>query len=127
VKFLADMGVSKSTVRMLREQGHDVVHLGEEGLGRLPDSAVLEKATKEGRIVLTFDLDFGDLLAACTACLASVVIFRMRNQTPASLNSRLLQILSECERALAQGIVVIVEDARYRLRRFPIRETGDLS
>lgn len=61
MKFLADMGVSMSTVRSLRERGHNAVHLREEALHKLPDEKILEKARQEGRIVLTFDLDFGDL------------------------------------------------------------------
>jgi len=52
-----------STVHSLRERGHEAIHLREEGLRQLPDEKILEKARQEGRIVLTFDLDFGDLMA----------------------------------------------------------------
>lgn len=41
MKFLADMGVSMSTVLTLREQGHEAVHLREENLGHLPDGAII--------------------------------------------------------------------------------------
>jgi predicted nuclease of predicted toxin-antitoxin system len=64
VKFPADMGVSLTTVEGLRLAGHDAVHLRDEGLIRLSDSMIAAKAVAEGRIVLTFDLDFGDILAA---------------------------------------------------------------
>jgi len=64
VKFLADMGVSMTTVQALRGQGHETIHLREEKLSRLSDADILEKARQENRIIITFDLDFGDLLAA---------------------------------------------------------------
>jgi predicted nuclease of predicted toxin-antitoxin system len=32
MKFLADMGISQSTVKWLREKGYDAVHLREKGL-----------------------------------------------------------------------------------------------
>jgi predicted nuclease of predicted toxin-antitoxin system len=32
MRFLADMGISMRTVEWLRRQGHDIVHLREEGL-----------------------------------------------------------------------------------------------
>ncbi|CAD5925990.1 DUF5615 family PIN-like protein [Planktothrix agardhii] len=35
MKFLADMGVSPLTVKVLRQQGYDAVHLSEQGLERL--------------------------------------------------------------------------------------------
>jgi Domain of unknown function (DUF5615) len=57
------MGVSITTVEALRAAGHDAVHLREEGLIRLPDREIVAKAAREGRIVLTFDLDFCDILA----------------------------------------------------------------
>ena len=53
-----------STVASLRKAGHDVVHLRDEGLLKMEDGSILDKARSEVRIVLTFDLDFGDLLAA---------------------------------------------------------------
>jgi predicted nuclease of predicted toxin-antitoxin system len=64
VRFLADMGLSLSTVEALRAANHDTVHLRDEGLIRLPDPKIVAKAVAEDRIVLTFDLDFGDILAA---------------------------------------------------------------
>ena len=44
MKFLADMGVSMTVVQRLRESGYDAIHLREEGLQRLPDPDILEKA-----------------------------------------------------------------------------------
>ena len=35
--------------------------------------------------MLTFDLDFGDILAVARAEAPSVIIFRLRNQTPAAV------------------------------------------
>jgi len=44
VKFLADMGVSVRLVTWLREQGHEAVHLREQGLQRLPNGEIFTKA-----------------------------------------------------------------------------------
>jgi predicted nuclease of predicted toxin-antitoxin system len=44
MKFLADAGVSLTTTEVLRRLNHDVVHLREQGLQKLPDVQVLEKA-----------------------------------------------------------------------------------
>jgi predicted nuclease of predicted toxin-antitoxin system len=81
-------------------------------------------ARDENRIVLTFDLDFGDLLAAGSHHLPSVILFRLRDQTPRSVNPRLLALLLEREEDLLAGALVIVEDNRYRLRRLPIQGFG---
>jgi len=49
----------------------------DEGLHRLPDGEVLDKTLRENRILLTHDLDFGELLAASGGSLPSEVIFRV--------------------------------------------------
>lgn len=74
MRFLADMGVSITTVKSLRAEGHDAIHLREENLHRLPDSAILTRARDENRTIITFHLDFGDLLAAVGIHLPSVRI-----------------------------------------------------
>jgi len=51
-------------VHALRQAGEEVTHLREEGLHTLPDDSILDKAKQEQSVILTFDLDFGDLLAA---------------------------------------------------------------
>jgi predicted nuclease of predicted toxin-antitoxin system len=48
----------------MRSSGHDAIHLRDEGLQRLPNSEIFQKAIREERIVLTFDLDFGEIVAA---------------------------------------------------------------
>ena len=120
MKFLADMGVAQSTAQALREAGHGVTHLSDLGLGRLSDQEILELATREDRVVLTFDLDFADLLAAGLQQRPSVVIFRLSTQTPTAVTSRLLTLVTERAPELTEGAIVIVEETRYRLRRLPI-------
>jgi predicted nuclease of predicted toxin-antitoxin system len=47
------MGIAISAVQTLRKAGHDIRHLSEDGLERLSDSRILEKAGREGSIVIT--------------------------------------------------------------------------
>jgi predicted nuclease of predicted toxin-antitoxin system len=121
MRFLADVGTSRSTCAELRRLGHDAVHLSEEGLQRLQDEEILRMARESERVILAFDLDFGDLLAASSATLPSVIIFRLEDQTPASVTPKLLHLIAERELELTEGAIVIVEERRYRLRRLPLQ------
>ena len=121
MKLLADMGVSMTTVGALRDAGEDIIHLRDEGLLTLPDNQIVEKAIREQRVIVTFDLDFGELLAAAGTALPSVILFRLRNQTPAAVTPRLLRVLEECRSALDTGAIILVEEQGYRLRKLPIR------
>ncbi len=60
MRILADENMSGVTVAMLRDSGHDVVWVKEER-PRTPDPDVLNWATRESRLLITFDKDFGTL------------------------------------------------------------------
>jgi predicted nuclease of predicted toxin-antitoxin system len=71
-------------------------------------------------VVLTFDLDFGDVLALGVLDKPSVIIFRLADERPESLNQRLDVVLKERSADLESGALILVEDTRYRVRRLPI-------
>lgn len=120
LKFLADMGISYSTVEWLREQGYDTKHLRDEGLQKLSDDKIIIKAKDEGRIILACDLDFGDLMAASKDIFPSIIIFRLHNLTSRSINHQIEKILPDISTELIKGSVIIVEENRYRIRKLPI-------
>jgi predicted nuclease of predicted toxin-antitoxin system len=120
MKFLANMGISPDTVKFLREEGHRATHLHEEGLDRMADADILAKARQEGAIVLTSDLDFGELLAASGDALPSVVIFRLANMRPENVNRYLREILTHHHADLEKGALLSVNEARVRARVLPI-------
>ncbi|MGH9420632.1 MAG: DUF5615 family PIN-like protein [Thermoanaerobaculia bacterium] len=43
--------------------GHEAVHVRTLGMQRAPDVDIIARARAESRVVLTFDLDFGDVRA----------------------------------------------------------------
>ncbi|MBI5178344.1 MAG: DUF5615 family PIN-like protein [Nitrospinae bacterium] len=119
MRFLADMGVSLKVVAWLRSCGHDAVHLRDEGLQRLPNGDIFHKAIREDRMVLTFDLDFGEI-AALSGARGSVVVFRLHNTSAENVIGRLEDVLVHSRSALETGAIVLVEESRYRVRHLPI-------
>jgi predicted nuclease of predicted toxin-antitoxin system len=63
MRFLADAGISPKTVEFLKQLGHEATHVRTLGMQRAPDAQVIALARSDGSVVLSFDLDFGDLLA----------------------------------------------------------------
>ncbi|MEW5800752.1 MAG: DUF5615 family PIN-like protein [bacterium] len=120
MKFLADMGISPKAAVFLQMLGSDAVHLHDQGLDRLADSAILAKARNEDRILLTHDLDFGELVAASRAQLPSVVIFRLRSMRPDRVNRYLEIIISQYRHVLEQGAIISVSEEQIRVRTLPI-------
>lgn len=100
--------------------GHDAVHLRDQGLHRLPNDQIFTKAKDENRIILTFDLDFGEIVALSGGEIVSVVLFRLNNTRTPFVIARLSRVLANAGDALRSGAIVVVEDHRHRIRRLPL-------
>jgi predicted nuclease of predicted toxin-antitoxin system len=120
MRFLLDMGVDVRAGNWLSEQGHDSLHLRDEGLQRLPNGEIFKKAIAERRVILTFDLDFGEIAALARGTKASVIVFRLRNTRRERVVERLASVLAECSSALEKGAVIAVEATRHRVRQLPV-------
>jgi predicted nuclease of predicted toxin-antitoxin system len=90
-------------------------------LERLSDAEILDRARAENRVVITFDLDFGDLRTARRDLLPSVIMLRLSDQRPVSATPRVIEAISRFERDLSTGALLVVEDTRCRMRRLPLK------
>lgn len=114
------MNLSRELGRLLATHGHTWRHARDAGLAEAADSAIVEITKANGEVILTHDLDYGQLLAFSGDVRPSVVIFRRRNVLPSVLFGTLMKIWEEVEPALEAGALVLLEDASVRIRRLPI-------
>jgi predicted nuclease of predicted toxin-antitoxin system len=90
MRILADTNFNGTTVRLLRDAGHDVVWMYEDDR-RMVDPSILARAMREDRVLITFDTDFGELTfqerlpASC-----GVVLFRIAEAVTALERAQLI-------------------------------------
>ncbi len=120
MRFLVDNALSPKLAEGLRQAGHDAVHLREIGRQSAPDSEVLARAIDEARIIISSDMDFGDLLAARELARPSVILFRRVERVTNSRLALLLKNLAAISVDLERGSIVILESSRMRIRSLPI-------
>ncbi len=121
MKFLLDMGLPRRTALFLRTQGYDVVHLRDQGLQRLSDSLIIEKARDEERIILTHDLDFGRLIALSRATFPSAITFRLSDMRSETINRYLLETLTHFAAELESGALISINEEGIRVRRLAVK------
>ncbi len=119
MRFLLDMNLPPAIADRLRDAGHDAIHAREAGYGDLPDHDIFERAAEDRRIVVTFDLDFGEIVALTRSAASGVVLLRLRRLRASNLWDRLRTAITEAGDALEAGAIVLVEDTRIRIRRMP--------
>jgi len=114
------MPVSPRTVDFLRRMGHDANHLREKGMQKATDEEVIKVARKEGRVILTMDLDFPHLMSLGGLPLPSIILFRLEDERSEHINALLEKYLPEIEQPLVTGVIVIFEENRIRIHDLPI-------
>lgn len=116
-RLLANENFPGPSVRFLRERGYDVTGIAELS-GQRSDPEVLALAVSEGRWIVTFDRDYGELIfARGLAAPAAVFLFRLRSYRPDE-PGRLLAGLLESDTDFEEQFV-LVEDAGFRKRPLP--------
>lgn len=120
MKFLIDECISFRFAKLLVEAGHDAVHVADCGIAGEPDTVVMETARTAGRVLISADTDFGELLARSGADAPSVVIFRREERRPEKLAAILLANLETISADLDQGALAVIAEKRMRIRTLPI-------
>ncbi|HZV25811.1 MAG TPA: DUF5615 family PIN-like protein [Acidothermaceae bacterium] len=121
MRFLVDANLSLRLAVSLNEAGHDAVHVADLGMSRATDLEILEVADREDRVVVSADTDFGTLLAMGNRRRPSVLLLRLASPRRTEQLTAVLQLnLPAVVDALDAGSVVVVEDARIRIRSLPM-------
>lgn len=116
MKFLVDRCAGVRLAEWLRAQGHDVAEARE----RTPDPgdrALLEWAVAEGRIVVTNDKDFGELVFRDNRTHAGLI--RLPDVPASARIDIMTQLLDRHEADLALGSLVTVRGGRVRISKPP--------
>ncbi|HZZ42759.1 MAG TPA: DUF5615 family PIN-like protein [Tepidisphaeraceae bacterium] len=114
MKLLADENISRQIVEQLRRLGHQVLWASESAAGA-DDSDWLETGEREGRLLITDDKDFGELVFRQQLASAGVILLRMHRL---SLSQKLSRLESLWPQILSRppGSFVVVTDHSIRVR-----------
>lgn len=126
MKLLLDANLSPEVARLLKEAGHDAIHVRDIELLSAPDPEILQAAALEERVLLTADADFGALLAlASLASSPSVLLLRSADHLrPAEQADLIAANLPAISGDMERGAIATLARDRLRVRPLPISEAG---
>lgn len=125
MKLLLDANLSPEVARLLKEAGHDAIHVRDLGLLSAPDPEILQTAATEERVLLTADADFGALLALGSLASPSVLLLRSADHLRPSEQAELIVLnLPPITEDLERGAIASLTRDRLRVRELPIPTSG---
>lgn len=117
MKLLLDQGLPRSTAAILRENGGDVLHVGEIGMSAARDQEIIEAALAQERTVVTLDADFHALIAVSGSSAPSVIRLRIEGLRGEGLAELLKKLWPAVAEDIQHGALVTVTTKTVRIHR----------
>ena len=117
MRFKVDENLPLEVAERLRACGHDAQTVLEQELGGSDDSRLAALCQREGRALVTLDMDFADIRAYPPADLPGLIVLRLGRQDKMTVLSVLAQLIEVLRSESLTGKLWIVEESRVRIRR----------
>ncbi len=118
MQLIANENFPLNSVKILRNLGHDIAAISEDSPG-ITDVAVLEKAIRERRIILTFDRDYGELIfKKGLPSPPGIIFFRFIPKSPEE-PAECLNLLLQISELTLEGKFSVVDQDKVRQRSLP--------
>jgi predicted nuclease of predicted toxin-antitoxin system len=103
--------------------GWDCETVYDEELTGSPDDHIADACSREGRILVTFDKDFGDHRFSDRLDRTGLILLRLADQGLTEVKSAIIEAIPHLESALKTSRFVVVENHRIRVGRW-VRPTS---
>lgn len=113
--FLADEGVDKSLVELLRARDYDVFYVAESA-SSISDEDVLALANRDSRILITRDKDFGELVYRLKKIHSGIILIRME-ELPSGSRSTYVDLFIQENLDKLAGHFVVLQPGLTRIRQ----------
>jgi predicted nuclease of predicted toxin-antitoxin system len=116
VKFKLDENLGRRGEGRLREAGHDVSTVSAQRLSGAPGETIFQVCSNEGRVLVTLDTDFSQVLRFPPQRSAGIVLLAASGRMTAGLLCQLLdQMLAALSTQPLDGRLWVVEPGRIRI------------
>ena len=116
MKFKVDENLPTEWVERLRSAQHDAISVLDQHLGGHPDSEIAAVCAAEGRVLVTLDTDFSNILAYPPHKHAGIIVIRTADQSVPALARLLENVLNSMKSESIHQSLWIVEKERIRIR-----------
>lgn len=117
MELLVDENIRGTTLERLYADGHDIIEMKRLAPGE-PDELVLQRALATGRLLVTADKDFGELVFLGAASTAGVLLVRVPRMKPGERAELISGVIARLGEGLLGAFTTVTESA-IRVRPLP--------
>jgi predicted nuclease of predicted toxin-antitoxin system len=117
VKFKIDENLPVEAARVLRDAGFDAETVREEQLSGADDQVIAVRVQREGRVLVTLDLDFSNIQAYPPEEFAGIMVLRLGAQDKATVIEHMRRAVVVLRQRSPVGELWIIQHDRVRFRR----------
>ena len=124
MRIKLDENLPSSLVGILSGFGHETDTVEDEGVNGKPDEIVWERAQRDGRFLITQDLDFSDIRKFAPGTHLGILLIRMRDPSRRSLEERISSLFSMKESLSWEKGFIVATDLKIRATLAPASRAG---
>jgi predicted nuclease of predicted toxin-antitoxin system len=117
VKLLLDENLSHQHAAILREQGYDAIAITEVGLSGEPDEKIRAFAIESGRVLVTLDADFANILRFPPTGTPGVIRLKIHPPTEKAIREQIQRTLRILKDIPLVDCLVVSHGGGIRIRR----------
>ena len=114
--FKVDENLHEDVAIAFQQQGHDAETVFDEGLQGHDDAAIGAACQREGRALITLDLDFANIHSFPPQDFPDLIVLRLADQSRPHVLKVVGGLFELLEREPLVGCLWIVEETRVRIR-----------
>lgn len=115
MKIKLDENLGNQSIELFREAGYEAATVSEQDLGGASDGELIEACRAEGRVLVTLDLDFSNVLRFPPERYTGIAVLRVPHPIKLdTIRERVRVFLRASEHEILHGRLWIVEQDRIR-------------
>ncbi len=121
--FKLDENLRTEVGEPLRQLGHDVSTVYDQGLRGRDDHEIAEACRSEGRVLISLDLDFSNIQVFPPENYAGLIVLRLRTKGRIAVETVFRRVIAHLDQEPIAGQLWIVDEQRIRIHR--VRDDED--